>query len=81
MQKACVDAETHPEFCQTSKMELVKLVVAAIFAKYLILKFGRVLNMLEFVKIGLKFRISLNTLGFTIYLNEPEYARVTNTFQ
>ena len=39
----------------SSKMELVKLVVAVIFAKYLILEFRRVLNMVEFVKIDPKF--------------------------
>ena len=81
MQKACMDAEAHSEFCQTSKMELVKLVVAAIFAKYLILEFRRILKMLEFVEIGLNFRICLNTLGFSICLNVPEYARVMNIFQ
>ena len=35
MQKATIDAEGHSEFCQTFKMELVKLVVAVIFAKHL----------------------------------------------
>ena len=64
-----------------SSNHLVKLVVAVIFAKYLILEFGRVLNMLEFMKIDPKFRICLNTLGFSKYLNVPEYARVMNMFQ
>ena len=64
-----------------SSNHLVKLVAAVIFAKYLILEFGRVLNMLEFVKIDPKFRICLNTLGFSKYLNVPEYARVMNMFQ
>ena len=59
----------------------MKLVVAAIFAKYLILEFRRILKMLEFVEIGLNFRICLNTLGFSICLNVPEYARVMNIFQ
>ena len=38
MRKASIDAEAHSEFCQASKMELVKLVVAVIFAKQSILK-------------------------------------------
>ena len=38
MQKASINVEAHSEFCQTSKMELMKLVVAVIFAKHLILE-------------------------------------------
>ena len=38
MQKASIDAEAYSEFCRTSKMELVKLVVAVIFAKHLMLE-------------------------------------------
>ena len=38
MQQASIDAEAHSKFCQTSKMELVKLVAAFIFAKHLILE-------------------------------------------
>ena len=34
--------------------------------------------MLEFVKIGLKFRLCLNTPGFSSYLHMPESARAVN---
>ena len=63
MQKVSIDVEAHSEFCQTSKMELVKLVGAVIFAEFRSLA---------------EFRICLNTPGFSLHLNMPEYARVLN---